>query len=192
MFGQSVMVVVISGPSGVGKTSIVKRLLERLPWLVLSVSATTRPPRPGERDGVDYHFISEKEFRRLIERGEMLEWAEVFGHLYGTPRSELEKAEKTGRVLLLDIEVDGVEQLRRQGIEGLYIQIVPPSMEELENRLRRRATESEQQLRERLKRAKKELAKSHLFDVQVVNDTLEEAVEEVVALVGRIRGGADA
>ena len=169
--------------SGVGKSSIVARLLGRLAGLRLSVSATTRPPRPTERDGVDYHFVTEKQFRRLIEEGRMLEWAQVFGYLYGTPAAELERAEREGKTLLLDIDVDGVAQLRNKGIEGLYIFIAPPSMEELERRLRGRGTENEKQLAKRLARARYEMEKQTLFDAVVVNDSLDRAVEEVINLI---------
>ena len=177
------MVVVISGPSGVGKTTIVKRILERLDFLRLSVSATTRPPRPGEKDGVDYHFVSREEFERMIRDGRMLEWARVYGNLYGTPISEVEKAQKDGKVLLLDIEIDGVEQLREKGIKGVYIQIVPPSIDELKRRLQKRGTESEDMVERRLERAAKELARKELFDFVVANDDLERAVDEVERIV---------
>jgi len=187
------MVVVISGPSGVGKTTIVKRILERLGFLRLSVSATTRPPRPGERNGVDYHFVSREEFERMVKDGMMLEWARVYGDLYGTPISEVENAQEDGKVLLLDIEINGVEQLRRKGIEGVYIQIVPPSIEELRERLQRRGTESGEVVERRLKRAARELAKRELFDFVVENDDLERAVNEVEQIVrGCIRRSRDA
>ncbi|RKY15430.1 MAG: guanylate kinase [Planctomycetota bacterium] len=177
------MVVVISGPSGVGKTTIVKRLLERLGFLRLSVSATTRAPRPGEKNGVDYHFVSREEFEKMVNNKQMLEWTQVYGNYYGTPISEIENAQKDGKVLLLDIEIDGVEQLRSKGIKGVYIQIVPPSIEELRRRLQKRGTESREAVERRLKRAAEELAKRELFDFVVENDDLERAVNEVERIV---------
>lgn len=180
------MVIVISGPSGVGKSTIVRRLLKRLNFLRLSVSATTRPPRPNEKDGIDYHFITKEKFKRLIKEGKMLEWTEVYNHLYGTPTEEIEKAEQKKKTLLLDVEIEGVKQLRAKGIEGLYIQIVPPSMKELERRLKERGTENEEDLRIRLKRARKELTHSNLFDQIVVNDDLEKTVEELERLIRRV------
>ncbi|MCX7702591.1 MAG: guanylate kinase [Planctomycetota bacterium] len=176
------MVVVISGPSGVGKTSVVKRLLEDKRF-VLSVSATTRAPRRGERNGVDYYFVSEDEFKRMVERGELLEWAVVFGHHYGTPKSELERASDESKILILDVDVQGVEQLRAKNLEGVYIQIRPPDEEELRRRLKGRKTESETELQMRLKKAAYELSRKELFDHFVVNDILDKAVARIKNII---------
>jgi len=177
------VVVVVSGPSGVGKSSVVRKLLEALDWLTLSVSATTRRPRAGERNGVDYHFVTESRFRHMTQTGRMLEWAQVFSHFYGTPASELERARREGKVLLLDIDVEGARQLRERGIDGLYVFLLPPSEAELERRLRGRGTEDEEQMRRRLERARFEMGQKHIFDSVVVNDSLDKTVEEVVNLL---------
>lgn len=176
------MFVVISGPSGVGKTTVVKRLLEDKRF-VLSVSATTRAPRKEEKNGVDYYFVTEEQFKRMIENGELLEWASIFGHNYGTPKSELKRASDTGKILVLEIDVQGVEQLKNKNLKGVYIQIVPPSESELMKRLRGRHTETEEELFARFNQAKYELSRKDLFDYFVVNDVLDRAVEEIKDII---------
>lgn len=171
--------VVIAGPSGVGKGSIVSALRRRHPELALSVSATTRPPRRGEVDGVAYRFLREADFAALIEADELLEWAEFTGHHYGTPARPVREALASGTDILLEIDVDGAGQVRRRFPAALLVLIVPPSLEELAARLRGRGTETEAAVAARLAVAERELAQAGLFDHQVVNDSLERAVDEV-------------
>ncbi|MDX1428751.1 MAG: guanylate kinase [Rhodothermales bacterium] len=177
-------IVVLTAPSGSGKTSIAHQLLERIPELRFSVSATTRPRRPHEQDGVDYHFVSLEEFERLRERGELLEYEEVYpGRFYGTLLSEVERSAKDGPVLL-DIEVKGATNVKRAfRDESLVVFIRPPSMEELERRLLERGSEDDESFRERVRRARHELEYADRFDAVVVNDVLDRAVDETLALV---------
>lgn len=172
-------IVVISGPSGAGKSSVIRRLLERDPRYWLSVSLTTRARRPGELDGRDYHFVDRATFERLREQGKLLEWAEVHGELYGTPREPLERAVAEGRIALLDIDVQGAEQIRRSGIEADYVFIAPPSLEELERRLRARGTENAASLARRLAHAREEMAAQDRYDVVIINDDLDRAAERL-------------
>ena len=174
---------VVSGPSGSGKSTICKRLLQD-PRVVFSVSATTRKPRPGEVDGRDYHFLSADEFRARIAKGAFIEHAEVFGNLYGTLREPMEAAKARGQVYLLEIDVQGANQLRALGEEGVYIFIAPPDFEELKRRLSGRGTESPEVLQRRLHKAEDELRERHRYDHVVVNEELERAVAEVRRLAG--------
>jgi len=178
---------VLSGPSGVGKTTIVRALLRRIRRLEFSISCTTRPPRPGERDGQDYYFISEEEFAALVRAGEFLEWAEVYGHRYGTPRWEIEKNLARGRSVLLDIDTQGARAVRRRGRElGLpmrFIFILPPSKEELRRRIERRGSESREELERRLRAAWREVEAGSWFDYLVINRDLEEATSLVERLI---------
>jgi guanylate kinase len=175
---------VIAGPSGVGKGSVVRRLLEAHPGgLALSISATTRPPREGEVDERDYRFVSTDAFRRMVERGELLEWAEVFGHLYGTPASAVEEHRRGGRDVLLEIDVQGANQVRLVAPDAILVLLEPPSLGELERRLRGRGTEVEATIAERLSKAEWELSQRDRFDHVVVNDDLERASSQVAAII---------
>ncbi len=177
-------IVVLTAPSGAGKTTIARRVLQAFPNMRFSVSATTRPPRAGERDGVDYYFLSEEAFRELILRGQFVEYEEVYpGRLYGTLRSEIDAASRAHPVLL-DIDVKGALRIKeRFGEEALAIFIKPPSFEVLEVRLRARGTEDESAMTERLERARMELTYEDRFDAVVVNDDLERAAAETIRLV---------
>lgn len=177
-------IIVLTAPSGSGKTSVARRLLESLPELRFSVSATTRPARPTEEDGVDYHFMTAEAFEEARLAGQLLEYQEVYpGCLYGTLVGEVERS-SAKRPVVLDIDVKGAANVKRQfGDRAFVIFIRPPSIVELEKRLRRRKTESDEALRQRLLRAKMELSFEDRFDATVVNDTLETAVEETVRLV---------
>ena len=193
---------VLAGPSGVGKTTLEKRLFAELPDLSYSVSATTRPPRPGERDGKDYLFISPERFREMRDRGELLEWAEFYGNSYGTPARPVEEAVRQGKDLLIDVEVEGVAQLRQRfGREAVYILIMPPSFSALKERLSGRGSEDGEALAARLDRAKMEIARlKSLYeahnkdralgnDYLVVNDDLEKAFQELKAVLVATRAG---
>ena len=176
---------VLAGPTAVGKGSLAERVRTSWPQVWMSVSATTRPPRPGEREGVHYHFVDEAEFDRLVAGGEMLEWAVVHGrHRYGTPRPPVERALAEGRPALLEIDLQGARQVRAAMPEALFVFLAPPSWEELVRRLVGRGTEDEQERARRLATARVELAAESEFDVTVVNDDLEQAAARLVALMG--------
>jgi guanylate kinase len=174
--------VVLSAPSGAGKTTIARALVRGEDDFAFSVSATTREPRPRETQGRDYWFVSEAEFRSMASRGELAEWAEVHGELYGTPREGLIRAAEAGRHVILDIDVQGARQIREAVPEALLLFILPPSVEELFRRLKGRGTESEETLRRRLTTALGELTAADAFDFFVVNDDLETAIAEVKVL----------
>ena len=181
------LLVIISGPSGVGKDTIVKRLLAADPDLRYSVSYTTRPPRDYESDGVHYVFVDEQEFKRLLEAGELLEHAEYNGHLYGTSKRRVEEARSSGHDVILKIEVQGAEQVRRRRPDGLFIFILPPSMEELLARRAGRGGESDDDLIARQKLAEAEMRFAERYDHQVVNDDADRAAAEILDLIRRER-----
>ena len=176
--------IVVAGPSGVGKGSVDRRLIARDPeGLALSVSATTRPPRPNEIDGVDYAFVDDDRFDEMIRTGDLLEWAKIVGHRSGTPRQFVEEQRRGGRDVILEIDVKGAQQVRDQVPDALLIFLRPPTFEELERRLRSRGTEDEQRIEERLRTARWELEQAATFDHVVVNDDLDRATEEVAAII---------
>lgn len=176
------LVLIISGPSGSGKSTLVKKLLE-LPGTMLSISATTRPPRAGENDGQWYHFVAEEEFRRMAERGEFLEHARVFGkHSYGTPKKWLDEARARKKDLVLEIDVQGAEQVRRKVPECVAIFIVPPSREELEKRIRARGQDNEDEIGRRLERARLEMERYVDYDYVVINEDVGRAGDAVRAI----------
>lgn len=170
---------VLSAPSGVGKTTIARALVEREKDFVFSVSATTRPPREREVDGEDYWFVSHAEFKEMVSRGELVEWAEVHGHAYGTPRESLVRGSQGGRHVVLDIDVQGAAQIRRAVPQALLLFILPPSMDVMLQRLTGRGTEGDAAIRRRLQTAVRELEATRMFDFFVINDDLERAVQEV-------------
>ncbi len=176
-------VFVITGPSGVGKGTLIRTLLERMPELELAVSATTRRPRPGEGDGVDYHFISDQEFDHRVEAGEFVEHASYSGRRYGTLRSELEARTGAGRPVVLEIEVQGARQVASAMPEAVRIFIAPPSEEALRDRLVGRGTDAPEQVEARLATARRELAALREFPYVVVNDRLDDAVDAVERIV---------
>jgi guanylate kinase len=176
-------VFVITGPSGVGKGTLIRTLRERVPALELSVSATTRPPRPGEQDGVDYHFLGDAEFERRVQAGDFVEHATYSGRRYGTLRSELERRLRDGHPVVLEIEVQGARQVRRTMPEALQVFIAPPSRDALRMRLVGRGTDDPAQVDARLRTADAELEAQHEFAHVVVNDRLEDAVDELTGIV---------
>jgi len=176
---------VITGPSGVGKGTLIRGVMDRVGDLELSVSATTRPPRVGEVDGVDYHFLSRQQFDRRVAAGEFLEHADYAGNHYGTLRSELEDRLRAGRPVVLEIEVQGARQVREAMPEALQVFIAPPSLEELRTRLIARGTDDAEEVERRLRVAEGELAAQPEFRHVVVNDRLQEALARLTEIVTR-------
>ena len=173
----------MSGPSGSGKSSIISQVLSETD-VEFSVSATTRLPRPGEVDGRHYHFMDRDEFKRMIEEGALLEWAEYNNHLYGTPAAPIERANGEGRDVLLDIEIQGARQVKQNRPDSIMVFVTPPSMEELERRLRNRGDTSDADIEDRLEIAAGQLAVAdELFDHILVNDDFSEAVDELLDLI---------
>ncbi len=180
--------IVLTGPSGVGKGTLLKHLCQRHPDLQVSVSLTTRTPRPGEIPGQSYIFVSREEFQAAIQAGELLEWAEYAGNYYGTPRQPVAQALQQGKWVILEIEVVGARQIRQNFPEAHLVFICPPTGETLAQRLRQRGQDSETAIQKRLARAKEELAAAPEFDAQVVNDDLAQAIHELEGHLGLTPG----
>jgi guanylate kinase len=178
---------VISAPSGTGKSTVLACVRRRLPDLEFSVSCTTRESREGEADGVDYRFVDRGEFRRQADAGDFVEWAEVHGELYGTPRAPIEDAVSSGRDMILDIDVQGGMSIKDAFPDALSVFLLPPDMEELERRLSGRATDSREQIRLRLENARREMAFADRYDRRIVNDEVGRACEELCELIGDMR-----
>ena len=174
---------IISGPSGVGKSTVLKELFQDRDDLYFSVSATTRPPRPGEIDGVHYHFTNVDEFRKMISEDAFLEYAEYVGNFYGTPKRFVDEAMDKGQDVILDIEVQGALQVTSKRPDTVKIFIAPPSWKELERRLKDRGTDDPEKVQKRLLRAKVEFQTAHTYDYFVINDTVERAVREINAIM---------
>jgi guanylate kinase len=182
------LLVVLSSPSGAGKSTISRMLLEADPNITISVSATTRPMRPGEVDGVDYHFVDNAEFERLIEADEFAEWAYVFDHLYGSPKEPIKEALKDGRDTLFDIDWQGTQQLEYAFRTDLVlIFILPPSMKELERRLHQRATDSDEIIAGRMRRAASEIGHWAEYDYVLINEDMEKCLDDVRAIIAAER-----
>ncbi|MBK1988749.1 guanylate kinase [Sphaerospermopsis aphanizomenoides BCCUSP55] len=171
--------IVLTGPSGVGKGTLMKSLLHRHPELYYSVSVTTRSPRPGEINGKNYYFISRSKFEQLVAQGEFLEWAEFAGNYYGTPRADVLDQIQSGKLVVLEIELEGARQIRNSFPKALSIFILPPSFSELEKRIRGRGQDSEEAIARRLHRAQEEIQAADEFDIQIVNDNLEIALNQI-------------
>ena len=188
------MLIVVSGASGTGKSTICGKVRENMPELGFSVSCTTRPPRPGEKDSVDYYFIDREEFEKRIKAGKFIEYAEVFSNYYGTLKSEVIDKVKTGKDIFLDIDIQGALQIRHAAQDNPvlkkcceFIFIVPPSMLELEKRLRGRSSDPEEQILQRLKKAEHEISFCHKYDYLIVNDKLDDAVNQMESLIRALR-----
>ena len=177
------LLLVISGPSGTGKGTVCKRLLEKNKDIFLSVSATTRKPREGEIDGVSYHFYDEDKFRNLIAKNQFIEWAAFCDNYYGTPKAPVVENIENGRDVMLEIEIEGAMKVRAKHPEGVYIFLFPPSIDVLEERLKGRGTETDEGIAKRLARAKEEFKMCTKYNYYVVNDDLEKAVEEIEAII---------
>ncbi|AQR76434.1 guanylate kinase [Paenibacillus larvae] len=177
------ILIVLSGPSGVGKGTVCKALRKIAPELVYSVSATTRSPREGEVEGVNYFFKTKEQFQELIENDEMLEWAEYVNNYYGTPRRFVEETLNTGQDVILEIEVQGAIQVRKKFPEGIFIFLLPPSLDELENRIVTRGTESDETIRNRMDVAVDEIRLMEQYDYAVVNDEVRNACHKIQSIL---------
>lgn len=177
------LLVVVTGPSAVGKGTICRQLLKEAPDLRFSVSCTTRKARPGEIDGVEYFFLSHEEFRRRIGAGEMLEWAEVYGNLYGTPRKYVDETTDAGHDIILDIDMVGAENVRKQYPDAVSVFVIPPSMAALKQRIEGRGTESPEAVERRLREAPLWIEQGLHYDYVIVNDDLSTAVAQLAAIV---------
>jgi len=174
---------VVSGPSGAGKSTLCRRLLPLVPDLAYSVSFTTRPPRPGEEHGRDYFFVRQDRFREMIENRDFLEWAEVFGHLYGTGRKWVENRLAAGQDVLVDIDIAGARQIKGNFPSALFLFIVPPTFEELRSRLLLRRTETAEQMKERLNRARAEVEAREMYDFLIINHEIERAAADLAVVI---------
>jgi guanylate kinase len=185
------MVIVLSGPSGVGKDTVLDRMKRSAGLMYFAVTATTRRRRSQEVDGADYHFVSRKKFKSMIDGDELLEWAEVYGNLYGVPKDQMREALRTGRDVVIKVDIQGAETIKSLVPQALLIFVSPPSMETLERRLRKRSTESASDLNRRIATARQEMDKQRLFDYVVVNDEVGRAVSEINYIIAKERGRAD-
>ena len=187
------LIFIVSAPSGAGKTTLCRLILERFPDMVYSISATTRAPRPGEQDGVDYHFLSPQDFKEKIETDRLAEWAEVHGNFYGTLRETIEKTISMGKDLLLDVDVRGASSIQTLYDSCILIFIMPPSLEILKSRLAGRGSNTPEDVARRLKNAEEEMAARGIYHHVIVNDTLERALTEFSDLIASYqkKGGAD-
>jgi guanylate kinase len=177
------LVFVVSAPSGTGKTTLCRAMTRIFPGLHYSISHTTRQQRPGDENGKDYHFISPQEFQQMIDRSEFVEWAEIYGHRYGTSRAVVEKVLEEGWDVILDIDGQGAKQIHDKKLPGAFIFLLPPSLEELERRLSSRRTERKAAMEERLRKAKAEMDEAYWYDYLIVNDELEKAQEQLQAVI---------
>lgn len=186
------LVFIISAPSGTGKTTLVRRVMEEVAGLRFSVSYTTRPPRANEKEGVDYHFVSREVFHQMVEEDRFLEWAEVLGHCYGTERIDVETLQSNGVDLILDIDTQGAKRARERLEHAILIFLLPPSIKTLQERLQNRGLDSEETIQFRLAHAKRDIEEAHWYHHIIVNERIEEAVEQLKAIIiaERKKGGA--
>ncbi|MFC1643969.1 guanylate kinase [Candidatus Omnitrophota bacterium] len=186
------LIVIVSAPSGSGKTTIISRLMAKMPEVKRSISYTTRQPREGEKDREDYVFISPEQFKEKIEKGEFLEWEENFGNYYGTSKGQFAEAVERGADIILSIDVKGARAVKKNFPESISVFIMPPSAEELATRLKARDTDQDQEISLRLKESPREIAAADEYDYLIVNKDLEEAVEELKAIIKNERGNRNA
>ena len=184
---QEGLLIVISAPSGAGKTTLCNGLVSRFPALQESVSYTTRQPRAGEQNGVDYHFVSVEQFKQMVAENGFAEWAEVHGNFYGTAFATLEQARLNGVDILLDIDCQGARILKDRGVNGLFVFVLPPSMAELRRRLEFRSSDAREVIERRITRATEEIREARWYDYIVVNDRLEEAQDALASIVTAAR-----
>lgn len=188
MANSAGLVIVLSAPSGGGKTTLATELIHRFPSARRSISLTTRPPRPTEIPGQDYHFIDNAEFDRLSKEQAFAEWAHVHGFRYGTTKASLEEAKTKGEILFLAIDVQGAKNIKKAMPDALLVFVTPPDFDVLETRLRKRGTENDGEIRKRLENARKEMAQAQDFDFQVVNDRLDRAALEIESIIRKRLG----
>jgi len=177
------LVFIISAPSGTGKTTLVKEVIQQLPGLQFSVSFTTRLPRPNEREGEDYHFVSHAAFQRMVEKNEFLEWAEVLGNRYGTPRPDLKKLELEGIDLILDVDTQGAKKAMKEIEQPLLIYLLPPSLKVLRERLLNRGVDSLEMVKFRLSNARKDIEEAYWYHYVIVNDRIGDAIEKLKSII---------
>ena len=177
------LVFIISAPSGTGKTTLVREVIQQLPGLQFSVSFTTRLPRPDEREGEDYHFVSHSSFQKMVEKNEFLEWAEVLGNRYGTPRPDLKKMELEGVDLILDIDTQGAKKVTREIAQPVLIYLLPPSLRVLRERLINRGVDSLERVKFRLSNAKRDMQEAYGYHYVIINDSLEDALEKLKSII---------
>ena len=177
------LLIVVSGPSGTGKGTVCHELLEETPELAYSISATTRAPRAGEQDGVNYYFLTREKFEAMIAEGGFLEHANVYGNYYGTPLGKIEERRASGQDILLEIDIQGALNVMERCPDGIFIFLLPPSIQELERRLRGRGSETEESLARRMGNAKKEIGIGRRYQYVVVNDTVEQAVKDIKSIL---------
>jgi guanylate kinase len=177
------LIFIISAPSGTGKTTLVKEVMQRLPGLRFSVSCTTRLPRPNEKEGEDYHFVSHSTFQKMVEENEFLEWAEVLGNRYGTPRPDLKKLESEEMDLVLDIDTQGAKKVMKEMVQPVSIYFLPPSLKVLRERLINRGVDSLEMIKFRLSNARRDMEEAHGYHYVLINDKIEDAVEKLRCII---------
>jgi len=177
------LIFIISAPSGTGKTTLVKEVMQRLPGLRFSVSCTTRLPRPNEKEGEDYHFVSHSTFQKMVEENEFLEWAEVLGNRYGTPRPDLKKLESEEMDLVLDIDTQGAKKVVKEMVQPVSIYFLPPSLKVLRERLINRGVDSLEMIKFRLSNARRDMEEAHGYHYVLINDKIEDAVEKLRCII---------
>jgi len=176
------LILVLSAPSGAGKTTLCNALLKKFPYIKYSVSCTSRKPRKGEKNGKDYYFVSERKFKKMIKNKEFVEWAMVHGHYYGTPYKNIEKAVNLKKDIVLDIDVQGAKNIRKKFKDAILVFVSPPSLKILKDRLMKRKQDSEEEIKRRIKKAKMEMKEIFWYDYNIVNDKLNEAKEKLFSI----------